>query len=91
MSKASTFAPRRFAADDEWQTQMQVKPMRRGRVQLYTTGLDAAARALTGVECIDSIERAVAASVARSGDPAIAVIPEGPYVVPVWDGSGVGA
>ena len=86
-----SLASKRFAADDEWQTQMQVKPMQRGRVQLYTTGLDAAARALTGVECIDSIERAIAASVARSGDRAIAVIPEGPYVVPVWNRPGVGA
>jgi hypothetical protein len=32
---------------------------------------------------IPSVAAAVAASVARSGDPRVAVIPEGPYVVPV--------
>ena len=39
---------------------------------------------VTGVDIIDSIEDAVARSVARSGDRAVAVIPEGPYVVPVF-------
>ena len=70
---------------DEWQTQMLVKPQRLGSVQLYTEGLDAADRALTGVTLIDSIETAIAEAVARSGDPAVAVIPEGPYVVPQFD------
>jgi hypothetical protein len=62
---------------------MQLKPMRVGRVQLYTTGLDAEERRITGVELIGSVDEAVAASVARHGDGAVAVIPEGPYVVPV--------
>lgn len=75
--------PKRFADVDEWQTQMQVKPLRAGRVELYTTGLDDQARALTGVALADSVEQAVARAVASSGDRAVAVIPEGPYVVPV--------
>jgi hypothetical protein len=52
-------------------------------VELYTTGLDDQARALTGVALADSVEQAVARAVASSGDRAVAVIPEGPYVVPV--------
>lgn len=79
--------PKRFAADDEWQTQMQVKPMRAGQVQLYTTGLDAKARALTGIGITPSVAAAVAASVVANGDPRVAVIPEGPYVVPVCTGA----
>jgi nickel-dependent lactate racemase len=74
---------KRFADVDEWQTEMQLKALRAGRVALYTTGLDAEERRLTGVENVDSVEDALAAAVARAGDPAIAVIPEGPYVVPV--------
>jgi len=69
---------------DEWQTQKQLKPMQLGRVQLFTNGLTSDERALTGVEPIDSVERAIQASVERSGDPAVAIIPEGPYVVPVY-------
>jgi nickel-dependent lactate racemase len=78
-------ARKRFADVDEWQTQMQVKPMKLGRVQLYTRGLDAEAQRLTGVELVGSVEEAVLESVRRSGDRAVAVIPEGPYVVPVLE------
>lgn len=66
---------------DEWQTQMQLKPMRVGRVRLYTDGL--AGDAPTGVERINSIEEAVAESIERHGDSSVAFVPEGPYVVPV--------
>ncbi len=74
---------KRFADIDEWQTEMQLKSMRAGRVQLYTTGLDEEERALTGVESVESVDDAVAQALARAGDPALAVVPEGPYVVPV--------
>ena len=73
-----------FADIDEWQTQMQTKPPATATVQLFTEGLDDAERALTGVELIASVDDAISASVARSGDPAVAVIPEGPYVVPLY-------
>jgi nickel-dependent lactate racemase len=74
---------KRFADIDEWQTEMQLKPMRIGSIQLYSDGLPEAERPLTGVTLIPSIDEAIATSVARSGDPRVAVIPEGPYVVPV--------
>jgi nickel-dependent lactate racemase len=76
-------ADKPFADVDEWQTQMQVKPMRRAAVHLYTRGLSDADRTLTGVHQAASVEAVVAAAVARSGDRAVAVIPEGPYVLPV--------
>ncbi len=79
----ATLTAKTLAEVDEWQSEMQLKPMRLGRVQLYTTGLDAEERRITGVEMIDDIDRAVAASIARHDDPAVAVVPEGPYVVPV--------
>ncbi len=74
---------KRFADVDEWQTQMQVKPMRVAEVHLFTRGLSAADLALTGVHLAESVEAAVAESVRASGDRHVAVIPEGPYVVPV--------
>ena len=72
---------------DEWQTQMQLKPMRLGGVHLYTTGLNQADRALTGVQMVDSVADALARCVRSVGDPHVAVIPEGPYVVPVFQPS----
>ena len=75
---------KRFADIDEWQTQMQLKPMRAGAVHLYSEGLAAEAWGLTGVHQIESVAQAVRDSVRRSGDRHIAVIPEGPYVVPEY-------
>ncbi|MCC7273115.1 MAG: nickel-dependent lactate racemase [Alphaproteobacteria bacterium] len=80
----ATLTAKSLAEIDEWQTEMQLKPMRRGRIQLFTTGLDPEERRITCVELIESLEDAIAASVARTGDRGVAVIPEGPYVVPVY-------
>jgi nickel-dependent lactate racemase len=82
----ATLTAKSLAEVDEWQTEMQLKPMRVGRVQLYTTGLDDEERRITGVDQIASVDAAVAASIAAHGDPAVAVIPEGPYVVPLAAG-----
>jgi hypothetical protein len=79
----ATLLPKQFADIDEWQTEMQLKSMRAGRVKLYTTGLSDDDRALTGVDAIPSIEAALADALAAAGDGSLAVIPEGPYVVPV--------
>lgn len=75
---------KQFADVDEWQTEMQLRTMRLGRIQLYTKSLKPEERIDTGVEIIDSIQDAIAASIARSGDPEVAVIPEGPYVIPLY-------
>jgi len=74
---------KRHAAVDEWQTEYQIKAMRVGRIQLYTQALTPEERALTGVEIIPSVTAAIRASIARHKDPRIAVVPEGPYVVPL--------
>ncbi len=79
----ATLLGKQLADVDEWQTEMQLKPMRAGRVQLFTTGLSGDDLRLTGVEHVESIGAAVAAALAHARDPALAVIPEGPYVVPV--------
>jgi nickel-dependent lactate racemase len=80
----ATLTAKTLADVDEWQTEMQLKPMRLGRIRLYTTGLDEEEKRITGVETIASLDDAVAESIVRHGDPAVAVIPEGPYVVPVY-------
>ena len=71
-----------YADIDEWQTQMQTRSLARGRISLFAGGLASSDRALTGVESVASVERAVAESMERHRDPRIAVIPEGPYVIP---------
>ncbi len=73
---------------DEWQTQMQLKPMRMGSVHLYSTGLSNADRTLTGVKMVDSVANTVARCVESAGEAHVAIIPEGPYVVPVYRPAG---
>jgi len=79
----ATLTAKTLADVDEWQTEMQLKSMRVGRVQLYTTGLTEEERRLTCVDRIDDVNVALADALHRHGDAALAVIPEGPYVVPV--------
>lgn len=68
---------------DEWQTEMLIKARRRGGVCLYSTGLSEGEKGLTGVTCVPSLQDAVRQHIAETGDQRIAVIPEGPYVIPL--------
>jgi nickel-dependent lactate racemase len=69
---------------DEWQTQMQLRPQRVGHIHLFSEGLKGQARALTGVHMVDSVADILAQCVRAAGDTSIAIVPEGPYVVPVY-------
>jgi lactate racemase len=72
------------AAIDEWQTQMQTKPMRVGNIHLVTNGLRESDHELTGVRVTSSLQDVVEESLGRNLDRAVAVIPEGPYTVPFF-------
>lgn len=78
-----TLLAKQLADVDEWQTEMQLKSMRTGKVCLFTTGLSDDDHTLTGVERIDDLTAAIARSMDEHNDTAVAIIPEGPYVVPV--------
>ncbi|MGA6993847.1 MAG: nickel-dependent lactate racemase [Candidatus Deferrimicrobiaceae bacterium] len=67
---------------DEWQTEMLVKALRVGTIRLHTTGLGKEDLKHVFVDPVSSIEEAVMASVKAHGDPDVAVVPEGPYVIP---------
>lgn len=77
-----SISEKQFAEIDEWQTQMLLRAPGSATVHLFADGLDEASMRLTGVEVASSVMDAVRRSVRRSGDPRVAVIPEGPYVVP---------
>jgi nickel-dependent lactate racemase len=78
-----TLLAKQFADVDEWQTEMQLKPMRSGTVYLYSTGLSDEDHALTGIGRITDVSKAVLLSIQLHDDTSVAVIPEGPYVVPI--------
>lgn len=75
---------KQYADIDEWESVMQAKAMKNGTMHLYSEGLTAEEQALTGVNPVRSINEAVEESVRRHNDARVAVIPEGPYVIPVY-------
>ncbi len=71
---------------DEWQTEMLLKPLRRGEIKLFTEKLSESDLRQIFVEHITDLKQAILDSVKEHDDPEIGVIPEGPYVVPRYTG-----
>jgi nickel-dependent lactate racemase len=71
---------RPHAAIDAWQTQKQLEPMRKGKIFLYTSGLNPVERRFTGIQMVKDLQAELFRSVSRHKQ--LAVIPEGPYVMP---------
>jgi len=70
---------------DEWQTEMLLKSMRVAGIHLYSEGLTEKEKELTGASCQPPEQRPfsfIHKIVASRKSGKIAVIPEGPYVVP---------
>ena len=74
--------PKTKADIDEWETEMQLKVAKVGKIHLFSSCLCDADKQLTGVVHIDSLVEAIQQSVNEFGDKRVAVIPEGPYVIP---------
>ncbi|MGI9536067.1 MAG: nickel-dependent lactate racemase [Desulfocapsaceae bacterium] len=72
---------------DEWQTEMLLKPLRHGSIKLFTEELGETDLAQIFVDHVTDLQQTILDSVAEHDDPEIAVIPEGPYVVPRFTGS----
>jgi nickel-dependent lactate racemase len=71
---------------DQWEVEMLIRALRRGEIFLYSTGLPDSDWPLTFAQRVESMEQGLSRAIARSGGtPRIAVIPEGPYVVPISD------
>ncbi|MYD46710.1 MAG: nickel-dependent lactate racemase [Gammaproteobacteria bacterium] len=67
---------------DEWSTQMLALARQRAHIMLYSEGLTLAQSELTGTQRISSIEQGLELARQANQSLEIAVIPEGPYVVP---------
>lgn len=72
---------------DQWQLEELAKVRRKARVKIVSDGLPAEVLSGLFVEPAPSVEQAVAESLAEYGPEArVAVIPKGPYVLPVLTG-----
>lgn len=72
-----------LARVDEWQTVKLLEAIRDHRVHLYSASMPEAEARLTGVTWHANWNEAVAAVLRESGATEAAVIPEGPYVIPL--------
>ena len=71
-----------FAAIDEWQTEMEIKSLIKGNIFLFSEGLSEKDKLYTGVNIINNIAKTIDESIKRHNNNNIAIIPEGPYVIP---------
>ncbi|MCX7965377.1 MAG: nickel-dependent lactate racemase [Syntrophorhabdaceae bacterium] len=73
-----------YADIDEWETEMLVKALKTCHIFLYSTGITEKYRPFTCVKNIDDINYKLKRCMEGMKDKRLAVIPEGPYVVPVY-------
>ena len=72
------------AAIDEWQSEMLVKALKKGNIYLYSGGLAEEQWALTGVQRSRSLDSFLASRLQEADGHQVAVIPEGPYAIPIY-------
>lgn len=72
---------RPLANIDEWQTVKLAEALRHGEIHLYSPALSPTERHATGLHCHDDWAEAV--RTVLSGATEAAIIPEGPYVIPM--------
>jgi nickel-dependent lactate racemase len=71
---------------DQWEVEMLVKALRRGTIYLFSAGITEHEWPLTFATRVRSVNDGISLAAARSGQhPRIAIIPEGPYVIPFCD------
>ena len=73
---------RPLARADEWQTVKLIEALRDYQVHLYAPGLDERELRLTAAICHADWTDALAAVLAEADTDDVAIIPEGPYVIP---------
>ena len=80
---------RSLASTDEWQTVKLIEALRDYRVHLYAPALNMEERRLTAVTCHNKWTEAVTTVLEEAGSREVAVVPEGPYVIPYCNASSV--
>jgi lactate racemase len=81
----SETSAKKCAAVDEWETVMQIKAMKAGRMHLFSACLTPDQKALTHVHVVEEpLVGAIEECVKSKHDKRVAFVPEGPYVIPFY-------
>ncbi|GAB4334037.1 MAG: nickel-dependent lactate racemase [Candidatus Abyssubacteria bacterium] len=68
---------------DQWEVEMLVKALKRNKVSLFSAGISQAEWPLTRAQRLESLEDGLSLAITSIRKPCrLAVIPEGPYVIP---------
>ena len=70
---------------DQWEVEMLVKALRRGTIYLFSDGIAESDWPLTHAIRVNSVEEGISRALAKAEGNRVAVIPEGPYVIPIGD------
>jgi nickel-dependent lactate racemase len=75
---------------DQWQVEKLLTALRKVDIILVSGGLTLEQKAITQVKSADTLDAALQMALKLKGDNArVAVIPEGPYVIPCCEGCGI--
>ena len=62
---------------------MEIKSLKKGNIFLFSEGLSEEDKLYTGVNIINDLTKTIDESIKRHNNNNLAIIPEGPYVIPV--------
>jgi nickel-dependent lactate racemase len=69
---------------DQWEVEMLVKALKRNKVYVFSAGISQEDWPLTYAQRVESAEEGVSLAITNARKPhRIAVIPEGPYIIPM--------
>ena len=64
-----------FAAIDEWQTEMEIKSLKKGNIFLFSEGLSEEDKLYTGVNITNDLSKTIDESIKRHNNNNLAIIP----------------
>ena len=62
---------------------MEIKSLKKGNIFLFSEGLSKEDKLYTGVNITNDLSKTIDESIKRHNNNNLAIIPEGPYVIPV--------
>ena len=73
---------KKYADVDEWQTEKEIEALNKANIYLYSKGISKKEEKLAAIKLINDPISTIEESIKKHNNNNIAIIPEGPYIVP---------
>jgi hypothetical protein len=73
---------KKYADVDEWQTEKEIEALNKANIYLYSKGISKKEEKLAAIKLTNDPISTIEESIKKHNNNNIAIIPEGPYVVP---------